>query len=778
VPSANNPQRKTILAADRNSSGLSVIGRRQGRLDGFDKVSGRSVFTDDIKLPGMLHGKILRSPHARARIIRIDTSRAEALPGVRCVVTGADAPDLMYSEHQPVFAQRVVNYVGEEVAAVAAVDLVTAEDALELIDVEYEPLEPVLDIRYALNTDAPLVHKRASGNIGPTHEQDFGDPDAAFAESDLIVEDEFRSPVQHNTLAELHVALADFSNPDKLHMYTPTQGAPMYQMQLAQAFGLDQSQVRIVYQNVGGAFTGRGRAKPHHLISALLSRKAGKPVKIKATADEEFTMFRGSGETLYRFRTGVMRDGTIRALGADVTFDAGAHDEFPLILWLPAPYLNWLYKIDAVRYRGRFVFTNTVPKGSHHGGIFGRMSAGWMQHMNHVAEQLEMDPVEFHLKNAVDPGHEAMDGSVFASCGLRECIEQAAERAGWREKYGHLQPRDGRYRGIGIGIGAQASGSKGADNDTSAAMIKIADDGIVTLYTGIPDMGQGSHTVMSMIAAEVLGTVPEDIRVVQGDSDIVPFDWGAFSQRGTFMTGNAVKAAAEDARQQLAEIASLELDVPAEKLLFGGGMVRVADNPERSLTFREVVFKSLHSPEGRFVMGRGFFNSPKPFGAMAFSFGCQIAEVEVDPKNGAVTLCKVTAAHDIGRAINPLAVEGQIDGQVFSGMGQVLTEECRMEDGMILNPSRLEYKLPRAYELPDVDYILVETIDPYGPFGAKEVGEGPIVVSMGAIASAVANAVGTFVPEIPMTPWKVLRMLRAQDKGADDSHMSWHEGME
>lgn len=757
---------------------LAIIGRRQPRVDGFEKVSGRSVFTDDVRLPGMLHGKILRSPHARARIVRIDTSKAEALPGVKVVVTGSDCADLKYSEHQPVIAPDVVNYIGEEVAAVAATDLATAEDAIDLIEVEYEPLDAVLKLRDALRERATQLHEHAPGNIGPKHEQDFGDPDEAFAASDLLFEDEFKTPVQHNTLAELHVALADFSNPDKLHMYTPTQGAPMYKMQLAEAFGLSESQVRIVYENVGGAFTGRGRARPHHLIAALLSRRAGRPVKVKATGDEEFIMFRGSGETLYRFRTGVMKDGTLRALEANVTFDAGAHDEFPLILWLPAPYLNWLYKVDAVRYRGRFVFTNTVPKGSHHGGIFGRMSAGWMQHMNRVAEELGMDPLEFHLKNAVEPGHEAMEGSVFASCGLKECIEQAAERAGWNEKYGKLKPRDGKYRGIGMGIGAQASGSKGADNDTSAAMVKIADDGIVTLFTGIPDMGQGSHTVMSMIAAEVLGTVPEDIRIVQGDSDIVPFDWGAFSQRGTFTTGNAVKAAAEDARRQLADIAAAELEAPAEQLVFRTGRISVADEPERSMTFRECVYKTLHSPEGRFVMGRGFFNSPKPFGALAYSFGCQVAEVEVDPKTGSVALLKITAAHDIGRAMNPLAVEGQLDGQVFSGMGQVLYEECKMEDGLMMNPSRLEYKLPRTYELPEVDYILVETIDPYGPFGAKEVGEGPIVVSMSAIAAAVANAIGAFVPEIPMTPWKVLRMLRARDKGAIRFDKSWHEGIE
>lgn len=757
---------------------LAVVGRRQKRLDGFEKVSGRSVFTDDVRLPGMLHGKIVRSPHARARIVSIDTSKAAALAGVKIVLTAKDAPELMFSEHQPVLAQDMVNYVGEEVAALAAADLATAEEAARLVEIEYEPLEPVLNLQQARKAGAPCIHDRAPGNLGPTHEQDFGDPDKAFADSDFIFEDEFKSPVQHNTLAEFHVALADFSNPEKLHMWTPTQGAPMYKMQLAEAFGLKESQVRIIYENVGGAFTGRGRAKPHHLIAALLSRKVGKPVKIKATGDEEFIMFRGSGDTIYRFRTGVSRDGRVKAVEADITFDSGAHDEWAMILWLPAPYLNWLYKVEAARYRGRFVFTNTVPKGSHHGGIFGRMSAGWMQHLNRVAEELGMDPAEFHLKNAVEPGHEAMEGSVFASCGLKECIEKAVKRSGWQQKYGKLP----KYRGIGIGIGAQASGSKGADNDTSAAMIKIADDGIVTLYTGIPDMGQGSHTVMSMIAAEVLGTEPEDIRIVQGDSDIVPFDWGAFSQRGTFMTGNAVKAAAEDARQQLAEIAAREMVASPDDIVFRAGKASVLSDPGKSMSFAEVLHKSLHSTEGRFVMGRGFFNSPKPFGALAFSFGCQVAEVEVDPETGAVALLKVTAAHDIGRAMNPLAVEGQLDGQVFSGMGQVLYEECRMEDGLMLNPSRLEYKLPRTYELPEVDYVLVETIDPYGPFGAKEVGEGPIVVSMSAIASAVMNALGgNMVPEIPMTPWRVQRMLNVMRRNAESGERGtgkeWSEGL-
>ena len=743
---------------------LSVIGRRQPRLDGFDKVSGRSVFTDDIVLPGQLHGRILRSPHARARIVSIDTSRALALPGVKAVVTSADAPDLMFSDRQPLLARGFVHYAGEEVAAVAATDPLIAEEALDLIDVVYEPLPSVTSLRKAMQPGAPVLHDWAPGNVALTHDKDFGDPDAAFAASDLVVTDEFRSPVQHNTLAELHVVLADFSNPDKLHLYTPTQGAPMYQMQLAKAFGLETSQVRIVYGNVGGAFTGRGRAKPHHLIAALLSRVAGKPVKIKATGDEEFIMFRGSGETEYRFRTGVTRDGKIKVLEADVSFDAGAHAEWAMILWLPAPYLNWLYKVDAVRYRGRFVYTNTVPKGSHHGGIFGRLSAGWMQHLTHVAEELGMDPAEFHRRNAIDPGHHALDGSDFASCGLKECIDKVVERSGWKQKYGRLPP----YRGIGLGIGAQASGGKNASNDTSAALVKVADDGVVTLYTGIPDMGQGSHTVMGMIAAEVLGVEPADIRIVAGDSDITPFDWGAFSQRGTFTTGNAVKAAAEDARAQLAAIVAPLLGAAPEDLVFAARRIHVKGQPPdaagKSLSFREAVGKAFHGAEGRPIMGRGFFNSPRPSGSLAYSFGAQVAEVEVDPESGAVQVLKVTAAHDIGRALNPLAVEGQLDGQVFSGMSQVLYEECRMDGGQILNPSRLEYKLPRTYELPEVEYILVETIDPYGPFGAKEVGEGPIVVTMAAVANAVANAMGELIPRMPMTPWRLLRVIRHREK--------------
>jgi CO/xanthine dehydrogenase Mo-binding subunit len=740
---------------------LDVIGKRQPRLDAREKVSGRAVYTDDVSLPGMLHARIVRSPHPRARIKSIDISEALQLPGVRTVITGDHTPTIMYGENQPMLAIGEVRYIGEEVVALAATDPKTAEDALALIKVEYEPLPSVVQVRQAVAPNAPLVHGQSPGNIALSFDKDYGDPDDAFSKCVRVITDEFKSPAQHNCLAELHIAVADFSDVGKLIMWTPTQSAPIYQRGLAKAFGLSENQVQMRFLHVGGAFTGRGMPRPHHFIAAELSRRSGRPVKLRAYGDEEFIMFRSSGETVYKFRTGIGSDGKVKVIDLDVSLDCGAHIEYAMLLYSPASYLTWLYGLDAIRYSGKLVYTNTVPKASHHGGIFGRLNAGLIQHFNHVAEELGVDPVAFHLQNAVDPGHRALDGAYFASCGLKECIEKVAQRAGWAEKYGKLPP----YRGIGIGIGAMASGGKIRNHDTSAAQIKVGEDGIVTVFTGIPDMGQGSHTTMGVIAAETLGIDVSMIRIVAGDSDVTPFDWGAFAQRGTVMTGNAVKNACLDAKDQLAAVAATKLKVPKEDIVFSKGQVYARGKPENAMTFDKVAAAALDTTEGRFVMGRGFFNNPLERGSLAFSFGAQIAEVEIDPGTGIVKVLKVTVAHDLGRAINPLAVEGQLDGQVFSGLSQILYEEVRTENGQAMNPSRLEYKLPRTYELPDVEHILVETNDPFGPYGAKEVGEGPIVVTMSAVASAVANALNGMMTEMPMTPWRILRTMK-QRKGA------------
>jgi len=751
------------LQSRQKAMELSVIGKRQPRLDGPQKVSGRSLFTDDIRLPGMLYGKILRSRHAHARILNIDASKALALPGVKAVVTGEDSTGVFVNQYEPAICKGVAQYIGEEIAAVAAIDEITAEEALELIEVEYEPLPAVTSIRTALKSGAPQINPFHEGNIAGHNIDDYGDPDKAFAEADLILEDKFSTHPTHNLYSEFHVALVDWSFPDKLTMYTPTQSGYLFQNKLSQAFGLTSSQIRIVHLNTGGAFTGRGLLRPHHYIAALLSRKTCRPVKIFSAGDEEFLTCRAGGDNDYVVRTAITNDGVIKGFEIEGTMDCGAHAAgLSYLSAMAGNYQARLFKIVGLRFNRKCVITNQRPNFFHHGGMMTGLNGALMQQLNRAALAIGHDPIDLFLANAAEQGFTDLIGGTFASCGLKECLEKVRDRSGWNDKYGKLPP----YHGIGVAIGAMASGVKGAfKHDTSAAMVKVAEDGIVTLYTGIPDMGQGTHTTMAIITAEVLGCAAEDVQLVAGDTETTPMDVGAFTQRGTFTTGNAVRIAATDARDQIATVAAKHLGVEPDELVFRDRKILVGADRSKSMPFREATFKCLHSREGRFVMGNGFYNSPLKHGTLAWSFGAQVAEVEVDPETGAVTLKKITVAHDLGRAINPLAVEGQIDGQVFSGMSQTLYEECETDDGQFLNPSRLEYKMPRTYEMPEVEYIIVESIDPYGPFGAKEVGEGPIVVTVGAIAAAVSNAVGEFMPEMPMTPWKVLRVIRQKKPG-------------
>ncbi|MFW2403970.1 MAG: xanthine dehydrogenase family protein molybdopterin-binding subunit [Gammaproteobacteria bacterium] len=737
---------------------LSVVGKNWSRLDGVDKVSGRSVFTDDVRLPGMLYGKIVRSPHPSARIVSIDTSEAEALPGVKAIITAPDAKGIVIGMYQPLLPAEFVKFIGHEVAAVAALDEATAAAAAKLIKVEYEVLPPVLAMTKAMREDAPQLHKKAQRNVGWEENLNYGDPDSAFADCDVIREDEYVTNPSHNCYAEYHVCVADFTKAGQLTMWTPTQTALLFQKSLAAGLKLSDSDVRLLTLNTGGGFTGRTATRPHHFLAALLSRKAGRPVRIRASGDEEFTMCHAGGKVIYKLKSGATKDGHLKVIEADLLFDSGAYVESQMIVTLlTSRYLGALYPIEHARYRGRLVHTNNQPYYFHHGGGIAQFQFALGQHLDALAQDLGMDPVEFNLLNAVEKGHTTLEGSHYASCGLKECIEKAAAKSGWTDKRGKLP----KYKGIGIGIGAMASGAKGLfKHDTSAAFVKIADDGKATLFIGLPDMGQSSHTTMAIIGAEVLGITPDDFQVVSGDTASDPLDVGAFTQRGTFNTGNATRNACLDAREQLAATAAQQLEVDPEKLVFRDHQVYPDGEPERAIPFKKVVYDTLHSLEGRFVMGRGFYNSPLKKGTMAYSFGAQIAEVTVDPGTGVVTVDRMTVAHDVGRAINPRIVEGQIDGQVFSGMSQALYEECLMEDGQIMNPSRLDYKMPRAFEMPEVDHIIVETVDPNGPFGAKEVGEGPIVCTMPAIANAVADAVGRQVREMPMSPWRVLRAIQ------------------
>ena len=741
---------------------LSVVGKRQPKLDAPQKATGRSQFTDDIHLPGMLHGKIVRSPIPRGKILNIDVSRAEKVPGVLAVITHKDTGGVMVGPDQQLLCDQVVNYIGDEVAAVAAVDEYTAAEAAELIQVDYELLPALLTLDEAMAPDAPILHQYYDDNYADERTMLYGDPDKAFAESDHIRVDELVSNPTHNCFAEFHIALADFSLPDKLSIWSPSQTAILFQKSLSQNLGLSESNVRVCCLNTGGAFSGRVAVKPHHYIAALLSRKAAKPVKIMADADEEFIVCRAGGRNIYRFKTGVMKDGAIKAMEIDILHDCGAYvEEQFIVLLLTGIFPQLLYKMEAYRYQGKLVYTNNIPYYFHHGGGMSPEQFALGQHLDLIAQDLGMDPVDLQLKNAFEKGETTLSGTSYSSCGLKECIKKAARSSGWKKKYGKLPP----YRGIGIGCGVMSSGGKGMfQHDTSAAFLKIGEDGKASLFTGLPDMGQGSHTTMAIIAAETLGIGTDDITVVSGDTDIDPFDIGAFSQRGTFTTGNAVKSACLDALKQLEKTAAEKLGVKPASLIFSERKVYPKGSPDKSIPFEDVVFDTLHSDEGRYVMGRGFYNSPSKQPSLAYSFGAQIAEVEVDPDTGVVKLLKLTAAHDVGRALNPMAVEGQLDGQAFSGAGQILFEECVMENGQVLNPSRLNYRLPRPFEVPEMEHIIVETIDPYGPYGAKEVAEGPMVTTAQTIANAVSNAIGYSFKEMPLTPERVLQAIRDKQK--------------
>ena len=745
----------------------SVVGKRQPRLDGPQKASGRSEFTDDVQLPGMLHGKIVRSPIPSGKILDIDTSKAERLPGVKAVITHKDTRGFMSGSDKLLLCENIVHYFGDEVAAVAAVDEDTAQEAAELIKIDYEPVKSLFSMEDALAEGAPVMHDFLTDNIADEITMNFGDADRAFAESEHIREDEFFIQPTHSAFAEHHIVLADLSLPDRLTVWTPIQSSAIIKSAMARSFGLTDSNVRIVNLNTGGAFCGRGADKPHHYIAAFLSRKAGRPVKIMCTADEEFLVYRGGGQYKFKLRTGVKKDGTLMATDADILHDCGAYMETQFILLrFFGGNMQALYKMQALRYTGKLIYTNNPPYFFHHGAGLVAMRFAFDGQLDLIAQDLGLDPVEIRLINAMEKGYTTPAKYFFASCGLKECIQKSAKKAGWKKKYGKLPP----YRGIGIGCGMLRSGGKGMyDHDNSSVFIKLEEDGKGALFTGLPDMGQGSHTAMAIIAAETLGIQPEDIKVVAGDTDVAPYDVGAISQRGTFTTGNATIQACLDAKRQLAKTAAEKFGVKPSAIIFRDRKVYPKGSPGKALSFEDVVYATLHSDEGRYVMGRGFYNPPceaadmttgEGNSALAYSVGAQIAEVEVDPETGMVKLLRMTVAHDVGRAINPLGVEGQLDGQVFSGMGQTLTEECIMENGVVMNPTLLDYKIPRPFEVPVVEHIIVETNDPYGPYGAKEVGQGPIQCTAQAIANAVSNAIGVQIKELPITPERVLKAIR------------------
>jgi 4-hydroxybenzoyl-CoA reductase subunit alpha len=768
----------------------SVIGKRLPRMDGQVKATGEAVYTTDLKLPKMLHGKILRSPHPHANILHIDTSRAERLPGIKGVITWKDLSTDKKSSHNygalvpdeyPLAIDRV-RFIGDEVAAVAAVDEDIAREALELIHVEYEPLPAVFDPIKAMEGGAPQLHEHTERNISWRLYQDQGEVDRFLSEADHVQEDRFTTQAVCHGPLEPHAAVAQFDTNSGLTIWSSTQRPFFVSWDVALALGLPESRVRVIKPHVGGAFGGKLETSTVDYSAALLARKTGRPVKIVLSHDEELYANRKRHPFIFDLKTGVKKDGTITARSCRAVMDGGAYNSVGIITcYLSAIFLNIPYRSKAIHYEALRVYTNNAPSGAMRGFGAPQTHFAVEVQMDMIAETLGMDPMELRLKNALKAGDETPSGIKIKSGALRECMGSAAKRSQWQEK----RKVGGKDMGIGMACTSFLSGPRnrrlprqGDAYAFSASLIRAHGDGNVTLISGSADLGQGSDSALAQIAAEELGISYERVIVLAGDTEIAPLDFGSYGSRVTMMAGNATRNAASALRERILDAVADELEANPNDLEIKEDLVTVKGSPQIKMSFSDAVLICQKSLGGRPVIGEGFYN-PEFEGVLdmkalcehgvgnyspAYSFGTQVAEVEVDAMSGKVHAKKITVAHDGGVAINPMAVEGQLEGSVSMGHGYALMEEMVTKEGLMLNPGFLEYRMPTSMDATPVEIDLVETDDPEGPFGAKEAGEGLVSPTAPSIVNAIHDATGVWIKELPVTPDKILKAMNEKAK--------------
>src|SRR5438132_2666430 len=805
---------------------FSIIGKPIAMVDAAGKTTGAGKYTDDLTMPGMLVGRILHSPFPHARIKRIDTRRAEKLEGVVAVVTGKDAPTpygiLPVGHDEHALAVDKVRYMGDNVACVAAIDETTADQALELIDVEYEVLPAYFDPEEAMKAETNLIHENKLHNIEKDYHHVFGDPEKGFAEADCVAEARYIANEVTHAAMEPHSTLAAFEidsqtgKPGRLTVWSSTQVPYYLQHKLALVLEMPMAQIRVIKPLVGGGFGGKSEVIPLEIIAAIASRKAKAPVKITYTREEVFWAHRGRPRTIIDLKTGATKDGRITAVKARVVQDGGAYCSYGVVTILySGALLGALYDIPNIQYDGYRVLTNKPACGAMRGHGTVNVRFAFESQLDELAATLKIDPAEIRRHNLLQPPCVTINGLRVQSYGLPECIEKVVARSGWNVRMGRLP----RGRGLGIACSHYVSGAANSiirsDMPHSTVNIKIDRDGGVVVYTGAAEIGQGSDTMTAQIAAEALGCSLSRVKVVAADTDLTPIDIGSYSSRVTFMAGNATLRAAEEVKKQIASAAARKMNCSPEELIFRDDTVyrkdagveaglrpagrgeappphgqasvsgrvegqilrgslqqkRKDEGPKDSMTFEEAVVAAIDfhgaltgtgsyapPPEARGGKFKGAGVGPSP----AYSYSAQVAEVSVDEDTGEVTVHTVWAAHDCGRALNPVAVEGQIIGSVWMGLGQALQEEMVWKDGMLMNPGLLEYRSPSAIESPEIEPIIVESIDPEGPFGAKECSEGSLAATIPAIANAIYDAVGIRLHEAPFTPERVLAALRAQ----------------
>jgi 4-hydroxybenzoyl-CoA reductase alpha subunit len=760
-----------------------VVGTAYLKVDGPAKVTGQTLFADDLYLPRMLWCKLLRSPHAHARILSVDGAAAAAMPGVKAVLTGKDLPEpfgiLPVSQDEHALCPDRVRFIGDPVAAVAAETEEQALEAANAVRVGYEVLPAIGSIEEALATPEPRIHDYGDeGNVHKRISLEFGDVEAGFREADLVREDLFFFEGNTHLPMEQHAAVAQRTPDGKLCVWSSTQTPHYLHRALAKVLGMPAARIRVIACPNGGGFGGKSDPFSHEIVVAKLALVTGRPVKVALTREEVFYCHRGRHPTLMWVKSGVKKDGGITALHFRTMLDGGGYGSYGVAsTYYTGALQTSTYKVPRYKFEGLRVFTNKPPCGPKRGHGTPQPRFGLEVHLDKIAESLKLDPIGMRLAHLQPADSLTANFLKIGSMGLGACLERIREASGWKGKFRKLPPG----RGIGVACSSYISGAGlpiyWNALPHSGVQLKLDRSGGVTAFCGATDIGQGSDTVLAGCVAEVLGIDPLDIRVVTGDTDLTPVDLGSYSSRVTLMMGNAAVQAAERAREMLADAAGAKLGVPAARLQFEGGRVFDLEDPAKGMAFDEACiaaeakFGTLgttgsYTPPRSPARYKGAGVGPSP----AYSYTACVAEVEVDRETGIVKVPKVWIAHDVGQAINLITTIGQVEGGVYMGLGEALMEEMayRPDRGVVHKfPSMLEYKSPTTHEMCDVETILVEDPDPNGPFGAKEVGQGPLLPVMPAVANAVYDAVGVRVDEIPVSPPKVLKALRRKAGGLD-----------
>jgi 4-hydroxybenzoyl-CoA reductase alpha subunit len=762
---------------------LRVVGTPQRKVDAVAKVTGQTKYADDLVLPRMLHAKLLRSTRPHARILQVDTSKAQDLDGVKAVLTGKDLPIpfgiLPVSQDEHVLAPDVARFIGDPVAAVAAVSEEVATSALDLIEVSYQDLPPIASAEEAVRTPEPRIHDYGpDGNFHKLVDLEFGDVEQGFAEADHVREDLLFYEGNTHLPMEQHAALAEWSADGKLTLWSSTQTPHYVHRALAKVLELPASRIRVIACAHGGGFGGKSDPFSHEIAVAKLAMMTGRPVKMALTREEVFYCHRGRHPTLMWVKTGVTKDGTIKGMHFKTLLDGGAYGSYGVAsTYYTGALQTATYHVERYRFQGARVFTNKAPCGPKRGHGTPQPRYALEVHMDKLAEDLGMDPAELRLRHLVPPDSVTANYLTIGTMGLGACLRRVTEGAGWTEKFRRLP------YGLGVGL-ACSSYISGAglpiywnQMPHSGVQLKLDRGGGVTVFCGSTDIGQGSDSVLAYIVAEVLGVEVGDIQVVTADTDLTPVDLGSYSSRVTLMSGNAALQAAERAREILARHARQRLGVHPERLAFAESRVFDVEDPDNGMSFAEAV-QLAEAAEGTVGTVGSYTPPPSPGryrGAgvgpsPAYSYSAAVAEVEVDPPSGVVTVPRIWIAHDVGRCINPVTVVGQVEGGVYMGLGETLMEEMayRSNRGVVHKiPSMLEYKSPTTLEMCDVVTYLIEDPDPSGPFGAKEVGQGPLLPVAPAIANAVHDAVGVRVDEVPIMPEKVLKAIKRGKQGEE-----------